>query len=79
VDGWHRQELPVAEGREVSIYMVLSEHQPIWLANTNFTNFAQVRRYQTRCLFLPLVASQPRQRVAWATRHIMQNYRKNRD
>jgi hypothetical protein len=27
--GWHRQELPVAEGQEVLIKVVLSEHQSI--------------------------------------------------
>jgi hypothetical protein len=33
--GWHRQELPVAEGQEVFIEVVLSEHQPICPTSTN--------------------------------------------
>jgi hypothetical protein len=57
--GRHRQALPVAEGQEVLIQVLLSKHQP----------FTQVRRYQTSWSIPPFVAAQPRQQVAWATRH----------
>jgi hypothetical protein len=41
-DGWHRQELPVAAGREVFIKEVLSEHKLSVRAPTVSADFVQV-------------------------------------
>jgi hypothetical protein len=46
-EGWHRQELPVAEGREVFIKEVLSEHKLSVRAPKIAADLAQVNRYQT--------------------------------